>query len=128
MYNSIWYYSLTKPPFSPPDSLFAPVWGFLYLTITISFFLYIFQKNKYKTKGYIYFLIQLLLNLLWSLSFFGLQNILLGFINIILLDIFVFLTIKQFYRVSKISGLILLPYFIWILYATYLNLGYLILN
>lgn len=78
--------------------------------------------------GYIYFSTQLILNLLWTPAFFYLQNILLAVIIIILLDIFVVLTIKSFYKVSKISGLILIPYLIWIFFATYINIGYLVLN
>ena len=56
------------------------------------------------------------------------QNIGLALAVVIVLDIFVFLTIKKFYSVSKLSGLILIPYFIWVLFATYLNMGYFILN
>ena len=128
MFDSIWYKSLTKPPFAPPDWLFAPVWGFLYLTIAISFLIYITKPAEDKKIGYVYFVIQLVLNLAWSPIFFGLKEIFWAFILIILMDIFVYLTIRKFYSVSRISGLILIPYFIWILFATYLNAGYLFLN
>ncbi len=128
MFDSIWYKSLTKPPFAPPDWLFAPVWGFLYLTIALSFLIYITKPAEDKKIGYVYFVIQLVLNLAWSPIFFGLKEIFWAFILIILMDIFVYLTIRKFYSVSKISGLILIPYFIWILFATYLNAGYLFLN
>ena len=128
MINEIWYNSLIKPPFAPSDYIFAPVWTILYFTILISFILYFFKKQEHKNLGYTYFFIQLILNFLWTPSFFYLKNIVLAFVVIIFLDIFVFLTIKKFYLVSKVAGLILLPYFLWILFATYLNLGYLILN
>lgn len=128
MFDSIWYKSLIKPPFAPPDWLFAPVWGFLYLTIAISFLIYITKPAEDKKIGYVYFVIQLVLNLAWSPIFFGLKEIFWAFILIILMDIFVYLTIRKFYSVSRISGLILIPYFIWILFATYLNAGYLFLN
>ncbi len=128
MFNSIWYENLTRPFLSPPRWVFAPVWGFLYLTIFISFVLYFLKKDKNKLKGYIYFSIQIILNLLWTPAFFGAKNILLALIIIILLDIFLILTIKNFYPTSKIASLLLIPYLIWTLFATYLNFSYFILN
>lgn len=128
MFNSIWYENLTRPFLSPPRWVFAPVWGFLYLTIFISFVLYFLKKDKNKLKGYIYFSIQIILNLLWTPAFFGAKNILLALIIIILLDIFLILTIKNFYPVSKIASILLIPYLIWTLFATYLNFSYFILN
>ena len=128
MFNSVWYNNLTKPLFTPPKFLFAPVWAILYITILISFILFFKEKNEDKIFGYLYFSLQFFLNLIWSPIFFGLKNIGFALLIIVLLDIFVFLNIKEFYRISKISGLILIPYFIWILYATYLNFGYFVLN
>ena len=128
MFKSVWYYNLTKPPLAPPDWIFPPVWSILYFSMLVALLLYLFKPTQNKKSGYIYFAVQLILNLLWTPAFFYLQNIILALIVIILLDIFVILTIKSFYKVSKISGLILIPYLIWILFATYLNIGYLILN
>lgn len=128
MFTSVWYYNLIKPPFSPPDWIFPPVWSILYFIIFTALLLYIFKSAKNKKTGYAYFFLQLILNFLWTPSFFYLKNILLSVIIIILLDVCVILTIKSFYRISKISGLILIPYLIWILFATYLNIGYLVLN
>jgi len=128
MFNSIWYQSLTKPKFTPPDWLFSPIWIFLYITIFLSFILYFLKPYKNKKSGYVYFAIEMILNLLWSPIFFGMQNILSAFIVIVLMDIFAVLLIKKFYSVSKISGIILIPYLLWILFATYLNYAYLILN
>ena len=128
MFKSVWYYNLIKPPFALPDWIFQPVWVILYFSILVALLLYIFKPAQNKKSGYIYFTIQLILNLLWTPTFFGLQNIVLALIVIVLLDIFVILTIKSFYKVSKISGLILMPYLLWILFATYLNIGYLVLN
>ena len=128
MFKSVWYYNLTKPPLAPPDWIFPPVWSTLYFSMLVALLLYLFKPSQNKKSGYIYFIAQLILNLLWTPTFFYLQNIVLALIVIILLDIFVILTIKSFYKVSKISGVILIPYLIWILFATYLNLGYLILK
>ena len=128
MFKSVWYYNLTKPPLAPPDWIFPPVWSTLYFSMLVALLLYLFKPAQNKKLGYIYFIAQLILNFLWTPTFFYLQNIVLALIVIILLDIFVILTIKSFYKVSKISGLILIPYLIWILFATYLNIGYLVLN
>lgn len=128
MFKSVWYYNLTKPPLAPPDWIFSPVWSILYFSMLVALLLYLFKSAQNKKSGYIYFITQLFLNLLWTPAFFYLQNIVLALIVIILLDIFVILTIKSFYKVSKISCLILIPYLVWILFATYLNIGYLVLN
>lgn len=128
MFTSSWYYNLLKPPLAPPDWIFPPVWSILYFSILVALLLYLFKPAQNKKSGYIYFIAQLFLNLLWAPVFFYLKNMFLALIVIILLDIFVILTIKSFYKVSKISGLILIPYLIWILSATYLNIGYLVLN
>ena len=126
MFKSVWYYNLTKPPLAPPDWIFPPVWSILYFSMLVALLLYLFKPAQNKKSGYIYFAVQLIL--LWAIVFFYLKNMFLALIVIILLDIFVILTIKSFYKVSKISGLILIPYLIWILFATYLNIGYLVLN
>ena len=128
MFKSVWYYNLTKPPLAPPDWIFPPVWSILYFSMLVALLLYLFKPSQNKKSGYIYFIAQLFLNLLWAPVFFYLKNMFLALIVIILLDIFVILTIKSFYKVSKISSLILIPYLIWILFATYLNIGYLVLN
>ena len=128
MFNSSWFENLNTPFLAPPDWIFMPVWTVLYILIFISLIFYIFAKYPNKQSGYVYFIIQMILNLLWTPAFFAWQNILLAFIIIILLDIFVYLNYKKFYSVSKISALLLIPYMIWIAFATYLNGGYLVLN
>ena len=128
MYNSVWYNNLTKPPFAPPNEIFAPVWSVLYLLIFTSFIIYFLKKAKNKESGYFFFGGQLFLNIIWSLIFFLTKSIAGAFLVIILLDIFVVLTIIKFYSIKKIAGILLIPYLIWILFATYLNAGYLFLN
>ena len=129
MFNYSWYSSLTQPPLAPPAWLFAPVWTILYITIAIALIIYIKERsNKNKIWGYVLFFTQLLLNLAWTPAFFGLKNIGLALVIVILMDILVLFNIIEFSKISKIAGRLLIPYFIWILFATYLNLGYLILN
>ena len=128
MFKSDWYFNLLKPVFTPPDGVFMPVWSILYCSIFLAFLLYIFTPVQNKKSGYVYFTVQLALNLLWTPAFFYLKNIVLALVVIIWLDILVALTIKSFYKVSKISALLLIPYLVWVLFATYLNIGYFVLN
>jgi len=124
-----WYKTLIQPSFQPPSWLFQPVWIILYILMSISLFIYIKEFSiKNKTWGYILFFVQLLLNFSWSPIFFMMKNITLALIIIILLDIVVLLNIIEFNKISKLASKLLIPYFIWIIFATYLNWGYLILN
>ncbi len=128
MFDTFWFKNLNKPPLNVPDWIFTPVWIILYIAIFVSIVLYILKKADNKKQGYIYFTIQMILNILWAFIFFGLKNISFAFFDILLLDIFVFLTIKKFYKISKVSSCLLIPYFLWIVFATYLNFSYFILN
>ena len=129
MLDLTWYTTLTKPALTPPPWVFAPAWIFLYITIFTALLLFTVTRTiKSKVLGYKYFIIQAVLNILWTLSFFILNNPTLALIDIIALDIFVLLNIIEFYKISKFSGLLLVPYIIWLLFATYLNAGILILN
>jgi tryptophan-rich sensory protein len=128
MCDLTWYKILHAPILTPPAFVFPIVWGFLYFTILLSFILYFWTDNGYKKSGYIYFFAQLSLNFLWSPVFFLLKNIVLAFVMIVLLDIFLVLTIKKFYSVFNVSGLILIPYLLWVFFATYLNFGFMVLN
>ncbi len=128
MFNSVWYDNLVKPFLNPPSQIFPVVWGILYTLILAAFIIYVIKPSFRKGRGYLYFFIQLILNLLWSPAFFYFKNIGLALIIIIFLDIFVFLTIRKFYTVEKFAGILLMPYFIWILFATYLNTAFYILN
>lgn len=128
MFNSEWYNSLNKPFLAPPNSIFMPVWSILYLMILISLIIYLKGGVKNKGKGIIYFTIQILLNFSWTYAFFAMKNILLGLVVIILMWMFIVLTISEFSKHSKLSAVLLLPYLLWVTFAFYLNLGYLVLN
>ena len=124
-----WYSTLIKPPFTPPSWVFSPAWAILYITIILSFILFATKITvQNKRNGYWFFWLQILFNILWSPAFFVLKNPVLALICIIILDILVFFNIKEFYKVSKLSAWLLLPYMIWILFATYLNIGFVLLN
>ncbi len=124
-----WYASLVKPSFSPPNWIFGPAWTILYALMGIS--LYIVWKKGFnkKTKFAFYlFGAQLILNSLWSIIFFGLRSPLYAFIEIVVLWILILLTIVTFYRISKTSAMLLLPYIVWVSFALILNLSILQLN
>ena len=129
MFDFTWYQSLIQPPLAPPAWIFSPVWTILYILMAISLFLYA-RKSAYKNKswGYVLFFTQLLVNFAWTPAFFGVKNIVLALAIIILLDILVLFTIIEFAKISKTASRLLIPYFVWILFATYLNFGYLMLN
>ena len=129
MFGSTWYYSLNFPPLTPPATVFAPVWTILYVMILISLVLFIARRSEEsKLWGYILFLVQAVLNFSWTPIFFGTHKISLALFVIVFLDVMVLFNILEFYKISKKSAYFLIPYFIWILFATYLNLGILILN
>ncbi len=124
-----WYATLKKPFFTPPDWIFSPVWISLFILMGISlFFVWRRQGHPQFKKALIFFFVQLILNVLWSLGFFGLRLPLLGFIDIILLWIAILLTIQNFLKVSKFAGVLLLPYLLWVSFATLLNLSLWIQN
>jgi len=118
-----WYAFLEKPSFSPPNWLFAPVWILLYTLMAISLFL-VWQKGledkKTKTAFYL-FLIHLVLNAVWSILFFGLKNPLFALLDIIILWTVIAVLIFQFFKIRKTAGLLLIPYWLWVSFATILN-------
>lgn len=118
-----WYADLEKPPFTPPNWIFAPVWTSLFLLMGISTFL-VWRKglaqNRVKTALGI-FAAQLALNTLWSILFFGLKSPVAGLIEIVILWIVILLTIQRFYQISKPAGILLLPYILWVSFAAVLN-------
>ena len=113
-----WYKSLKKSPLTPPSYVFGIVWPVLYFLILISFITYIPHST---TMGFVFFGIQLLLNLSWSPVFFRYKNPQLALGIVSLMWIFILLTILTFYKTSKLSAYLLIPYFIWVSFATYLN-------
>lgn len=115
------YQDLNKPPLSPPGITFPIVWTILYIIMGYSFYK---QDEQNKTIYYT----QLVVNGLWSIFFFVFKWYLFSFIWIILLIILVIIMIKEFYKLNKLSGLINIPYLIWLIFAAYLSFGIYILN
>ncbi len=124
-----WYASLTKPFFNPPSFLFAPVWTLLYALMGIALYLVWEKRKKIKNKlALILFFFQLILNTLWSILFFGFHNPFLAFAEIILLWIVLLATIIKFYPISKKAAWLLIPYILWVSFASILNFAIFLLN
>lgn len=129
MKNMFWYKQLNKPLLTPPDWVFAPVWSILYFMMFLSLFFLLKSGNlSQKLIPISLFGIQLLLNLSWNPIFFEYHKIKLAFIISILLWVFILLCIISFYPHSKIASMLLIPYFIWSFFASYLTYSILKLN
>jgi benzodiazapine receptor len=125
-----WYATLNKPFFAPPNWIFGPVWTLLYFLMGVSFYLIWkigWQKKKVKDAG-LFFLAQLVLNFIWSPIFFGLRSPLLGLIVIVAMWTLIVMTMKKFYPLSRMAFYLLIPYLLWVSFATILNATILVLN
>ncbi len=125
-----WYATLQKPLLSPPSWVFGPVWTALYFLMGVSLFLVLRKgvKERRVKEAALIFCIQLGLNVLWSLLFFGLHSPILALIDIIALWFSIVWTIVVFYKLSRPAGLLLIPYLAWVSFASYLNYAIWIIN
>ena len=125
-----WYASLKKPAFSPPNWLFGPVWITLFLLMGISLFI-VWRKGSdtpLVRNGLMIFGVQLIFNVLWSVAFFGMKSPLGGLIVIVILWIAILLTIIQFSKISELAAVLLIPYIVWVSFASILNTSLYLLN
>lgn len=117
-----WYQELEKPDWTPPGRVFGWAWTILYFLMGLSiWFVWDKMRGKQEAEPYIYFGVQLFLNLIWSWLFFGLQSPLLALVNIVALWITLLITIVAFWSKSAPAALLLLPYWLWVTFATALN-------
>ena len=117
-----------KKPVNVPGVLFPVVWSILYLLMSISCYIITTKDDKNKDNAIIWYGIQLIINSLWSLIFFGFSAYLFSFIWIILLLISVIIMTVKFYKIDKTATYLNIPYVLWILFAGFLNLGIYVLN
>ena len=124
-----WYAGLNKPWFVPPNWLFAPAWTTLFILMGLALFL-VWERGWANIRGRPgqAFGVQLVLNVLWSVLFFGLRSPLLGLIGIAVLWVAIAYNIRVFWRVRKASGYLLVPYIAWVSFAALLNLWIFLLN
>lgn len=120
---STWYPMLIKPSYTPPGWLIGVVWVVLYTLMGISLFLVLDSKPESGTlkSALIPFGVQLLLNISWSGAFFGLRSPLYALVVIAALWLSIIITMRRFYDVSRIAGVLLIPYIMWVSFAAYLN-------
>ncbi|MFA6422641.1 MAG: TspO/MBR family protein [Candidatus Buchananbacteria bacterium] len=125
-----WYQLLNKPSFNPPNWIFSPVWTALFILMGISLFIIWINKNNSKAKRIFVglFIIQLILNFLWSFIFFGWHSPFWALMEIILLLISIIALIISAGKISKASAWLLVPYLLWVGFATFLTFNIWMLN
>lgn len=117
-----WYSTLQKPSINPPSWVFGPVWTTLYALMGISAFIISEKKVKGKKLALSVFAAQLILNFLWTFLFFGMRSPVAALVEIIALWISILVTIILFWKISKTAALLLIPYLLWVSFASVLNL------
>jgi len=125
-----WYATLDKPLLSPPDWVFAPVWMGIYALMGAALYR-IWRLAHYRKDARLWtavFIAHLFLNASWSLLFFGLENALLALLNIIAVLLVLLWLIMRAWWIDRISGWLLVPYLLWVSFATYLNFAIWFLN
>ena len=124
------YKTIQKPTLSPPGVVFPIVWTFLYILMGISLYLVMIKKDMYqsKTSAYVLFALQLFLNFIWSPVFFSANEYLAAFVILVFLWLLIIAMIVSFFRISKLAGLLQIPYLLWVTFAGYLNLAIYFLN
>lgn len=124
-----WYSTLMRPPLTPPNWIFGPVWTVLYVTIAASIFLYYkVRPGSHVAVTSAVLVIHLISNFIWSYLFFTLRSPAMALVDILVLDTTLILLIIWFWKESAPAGAILIPYMAWVLFATYLNFGFYRLN
>ena len=122
-----WYSQLIKSNYNPPDWVFAPVWTTLYFMMTLAIWFFWHSKKRDMKTMYIYF-IHIVFNTTWSIIFFGLHEILLALIILMILIFLISTLILRFKSVNSVSYYLMIPYLLWCCYALFLNINLLILN
>ena len=122
-----WYSQLIKSKFNPPEWIFAPVWTTLYLMMTLAIWFFWHSKNRDMNTIYIYF-IHIIFNTTWSIVFFGLHQIFLALVVLVILIGLIITLIIRYKRVNFVSYYLMIPYLLWCCYALILNINLLILN
>lgn len=125
-----WYTTLQKPVFNPPNWIFGPVWTLLFFLMGVALYL-VWNSGKSVVKvneAIKFFIAQLVFNFLWSFSFFYLHSPKLALLDIVVLWGLILVTMMKFKKISKTAGYLLLPYILWVSFASLLNLAIVILN
>jgi translocator protein len=122
--NLPWHAALTKPPLNPPNWLFGPAWTVLFTLMAFAAWrIWTLDLTPAQSAALWLFTAQLIVNAAWSWAFFGMRSPLGGIIVIIPFLLLVLSTVVAFWRLDAVSGWMMLPYPIWVSFATYLNVG-----
>jgi tryptophan-rich sensory protein len=127
--QGLWFTTLIKPSFNPPNYLFGPVWTVLYILMGISLFM-VWQtpKSAIRNKAIAVFCLQLFFNFWWSILFFKFHLLFISLVNIILLLVLIAYMIICFKKVKSIAAYLQIPYLLWVSFATSLNVSFWFLN
>jgi translocator protein len=119
----VWYAGLAKPSFNPPPWAFSVVWPILFLTMAVAGWLVWRRAGGLAParRAFVLFAVQLALNLLWSVLFFGLHAPGAALVEVILLWLAIATTLVAFWRIERLAGLLFLPYLAWVSFAVVLN-------
>jgi benzodiazapine receptor len=124
-----WYDGLVKPPLNPPNWVFGPVWSLLYLLMGVAFYRILRSPDSSRRRRPIWlFAAQLAFNTAWSFAFFAAHSPLLGLVVILPLEALILATIDAFRRIDGVAAACLVPYALWVAFATYLNAAIFALN
>lgn len=126
--NRSMYFSINKPALSPPAFIFPIVWTILYILMGISSYIIYESESPRKSNALRTYAVQLFFNFFWSIIFFGLSQYFFAFLWLLALIILIAVMIYQFYKISPAAAYLQIPYFIWCLFAAYLNFMIYIMN
>lgn len=120
--------NVNKPWFAPPAIVFPIAWGILYTLMGISSYLVYVSDNEYKTTGLVFYALQLIVNMFWSMIFFRFENFFFAFVWLLLLLLLVLVMMYYFYKSNKTAFYLQIPYVLWLVFATILNYAIYTLN
>lgn len=115
-----WYPTLAKPPFNPPNWIFAPIWAVIYILMAIAGWR-VWRVTDFRAQALLYWVMQLALNFAWPFIFFGAHQMTAALIEIAVLWLAVLITTIAFFRIDRIAGWLFAPYLLWVSFATALN-------
>jgi translocator protein len=116
-----WYPSIQKPSWNPPNWLFGPTWTLLYTMMGIAFAMVWHANHTNKKVALTFFIVQFILNMLWSFLFFNMHDIGIAFAEILIMALLILITIINFFKINKNAAYLLVPYLCWVSFASVLN-------
>ncbi|HWA33412.1 MAG TPA: TspO/MBR family protein [Cyclobacteriaceae bacterium] len=127
-FQTSWFENLAKPSWFPPPAVFGPVWTVLYLLMGIALWLVWKQNSTSNRTAELFFATQLFLNFWWSIIFFRFHAPGVAYADILLMIVMVVVTMVKFSKISRPAMFLLLPYLVWIIFASFLNLSIWLMN